>query len=392
MLDVFAVGLMVFLSSAALVMVAWFLGRRYWEEGCQQMVASLLLYGLAFACMVWFSAIGYPEWFSGAYVLYAGGISCSIWALYRFHHAKAPTLLLLAIPVLAAFIFEVFIENMKLRIQVLAIFFLFCYFWMLYILLCRKNRPIPQGCNVLLAGIALLAGAMLLRAIFTSASIAASFQAHAINKLIYSYAILFVALHLTSIGFWLMCSHRADANLQRMVYEDGLTGLANRGTLLQIMERVLKQSLHQHHAISLLMIDIDHFKQINHVFGQQAGDQVLIAVGNVLQESIRPQDLVGRYGGEEFIVVCPDTQPRDAKELAEQLCASIRDSVEARSGFTSWPVTVSIGLCTCTQVHASRNVESLLRKVDQALDEAKEAGRNRTCHYIDHPPVAVYSA
>lgn len=385
MFDVVAVGLMICLSSAALVTVSWFLGRRYWEEGCQQMVCSLLLYGLAFACMMWLSVIGYPEWFSGAYVLYAGGISCSIWALYRFQQAKAPTLLLLSLPVLTAFIFEIFIEDLKLRIQVLATFFLFCYFWMLYVLLQQKNRPVRPGAKVMLTGIALLICAMLLRVAFTSTSMTASFQAHAISSLIYSYAILFFALHLTSTGFWLMCSHRADMNAQRMAYEDGLTGLANRGTLLQLMERMLKQSHHHHESISLLMIDIDHFKQINNVFGQQAGDQVLIAVGNVLQESVRPQDLLGRYGGEEFIVVCPDTQPQDAQELAEQLCATIRDSVQARSEFKSWPVTVSIGLCTCTQVHASRNVESLLRKVDLALGEAKVAGRNRTCHYIDHP-------
>lgn len=349
------------------------------------MVFSLLLYGLAFACMMWLSVIGYPEWFSGAYVLYAGGISCSIWALYRFQQAKAPTLLLLSLPVLTAFIFEIFIEDLKLRIQVLATFFLFCYFWMLYVLLQQKHRPVRPGAKVMLTGIALLICAMLLRVAFTSTSMTASFQAHAISSLIYSYAILFFALHLTSTGFWLMCSHRADMNVQRMAYEDGLTGLANRGTLLQLMERMLKQSHHHHESISLLMIDIDHFKQINNVFGQQAGDQVLIAVGNVLQESVRPQDLLGRYGGEEFIVVCPDTQPQDAQELAEQLCATIRDSVQARSEFKSWPVTVSIGLCTCTQVHASRNVESLLRKVDLALGEAKVAGRNRTCHYIDHP-------
>lgn len=366
--------------------VAWFLGGRHWEDGCQQMVFSLLLYGLAFACMVWLSATGYPEWFSGAYVLYAGGISCSIWALYRFHKAKAPTLMLLGLPVLTAFLFEVFIESLTLRTQIISALFLFSYCWMLYAMVQRQNRPISPGSWMMLLGVALLACAMLLRVLFISISIAVSSQAHAVNTLICSYAILFVALHLTSIGFWVMCRDRAELCMQRMAYEDGLTGLANRGTILQMMERALRQSHCYNNAISLLMIDLDHFKQINNVFGQQAGDQVLIDVGNVLQESIRPQDLLGRYGGEEFIVVCPDTQEQDARQLAEHLCAVIRNSVQARSAFKSWPVTVSIGLCTCTQVPASKTVESLLYKVDLALGQAKEAGRNRACHYVDQPP------
>lgn len=381
--DVFAIGFMIFLSSGTLVGVAWFLGRRYWENGCQQMVTSLLLYSLAFSCMVWLSSIRYPEWFSGAYVLYASAISCSIWALYRFHEEKVPTLPLFSLPVVTAFFFEVFIDQLVIRIQIISGLFLACYMWMFYITLRRSNRSIAAGTWLMLTGITLFACAMLLRIAFTSISIAASFQTNSVNTLISSYAVLFVALHLTSIGFWLMCQDRADILMQRMAYEDGLTGLANRSTVMQMMERALKQSSHHNKAFSLLMIDIDHFKQINNIFGQQAGDEVLIAVGHVLQLGIRPQDLLGRYGGKEFIVVCPDTQQHDAKQLAERLCSTIRDSVLARSEFKSWPVTVSIGLCTCTQVRASKSVESLLRKVMLALGQAKVAGRNRTFHYIE---------
>jgi diguanylate cyclase (GGDEF)-like protein len=122
-------------------------------------------------------------------------------------------------------------------------------------------------------------------------------------------------------------------------------------------------------VVAVAMVDIDYFKRVNDEFGHAAGDAVLTAVGSALMGHLRAGDLVCRFGGEEFLVILPDTPPKGAAHVSERL----RASVAALTGLPK-PVTVSIGLAAC---HQDETAEVLIGRADAALYRAKEQGRDR---------------
>jgi two-component system, cell cycle response regulator len=156
---------------------------------------------------------------------------------------------------------------------------------------------------------------------------------------------------------------------------DPLTGLYNRRYLMEFLEIEVTRAERTIENLSLLMLDIDHFKKVNDIYGHQSGDAVLKAVADVAKGNLRNYDIAARYGGEEFVVVLPNTPLSEASLVAERL----RESVQALSfpapldGLTT---TVSIGVATfpSTQVDS---IETLLEKADDALYRAKHAGRNK---------------
>ncbi|MBW8463216.1 GGDEF domain-containing protein, partial [Acidovorax sp.] len=138
----------------------------------------------------------------------------------------------------------------------------------------------------------------------------------------------------------------------------------------------------------LMMVDIDHFKRVNDRYGHPAGDQVLCSVVDVLRGRVRAQDLVGRYGGEEFMVVLPDTALLGAEQLARELCRAVAESrcrigsteggsdTRSEPGGTSIAVTVSIGVFG-GRLESGDSWDMLIAAADRALYQAKENGRNR---------------
>ena len=162
----------------------------------------------------------------------------------------------------------------------------------------------------------------------------------------------------------------ANAALARLAATDGLTGLLNQRALHErLAEEFARASCHQQ-PLSVLMLDLDHFKIINDTRGHEAGDDALRAMADVLRGAARESDVVGRCGGEEFIVVLPQTDAGSARPVAER----IRAAVEAADGPLN-AVTVSIGVCALCPDHADFAV--LLRCVDAALYRSKAAGRNQ---------------
>jgi diguanylate cyclase (GGDEF)-like protein len=155
---------------------------------------------------------------------------------------------------------------------------------------------------------------------------------------------------------------RRAVELEEVSRTDHLTSLPNRRHVEEHLRSVLASSLRHHHAAAVLVIDVDHFKQINDQRGHAAGDQVLVQVASTLAAAVRSEDILGRWGGEEFIVVAPHTAHRAAGVLAERLRAAVEDAT---------PVTVSIG-GACTPEAAVR----VLEVADRNLYAAKTAGRN----------------
>jgi diguanylate cyclase (GGDEF)-like protein len=164
-------------------------------------------------------------------------------------------------------------------------------------------------------------------------------------------------------------SSRLLAELERRAARDPLTGLANRRALDDSLDRELSRARREGASLSLVLLDVDHFKAVNDEHGHQVGDQVLSIVARTLAETVRDMDLVARYGGEEFVVLLPGTALADAVGTAERLRAAVAGQPAPA------PVTVSAGVATFPD-QAPSGAE-LLVLADCALYEAKRAGRDR---------------
>ncbi len=145
---------------------------------------------------------------------------------------------------------------------------------------------------------------------------------------------------------------------------DPLTGLANRRSLNIQAEKLHESAKRYNRPLSAIMLDIDHFKMYNDTYGHLEGDKVLIRVAAILSRLVRNADYAFRYGGEEFLILLPETGAADAYTLAERL----RDAVE-----TGTEVTISLGLCS----FPCPSIEDLIKKADSALYQAKQTGRNK---------------
>ncbi|WP_248748835.1 sensor domain-containing diguanylate cyclase [Pseudomonas sp. MWU15-20650] len=169
--------------------------------------------------------------------------------------------------------------------------------------------------------------------------------------------------------------YRAEQVLSELAATDALTGLANRRTLDQRLRLEWDRAQRSSEPLTLLMIDVDHFKAFNDNHGHPAGDEALRTVAQVIGGNVRrPADLAARYGGEEFAVVLPHTDVKGAWVIAEHIRSSVEHlpRVEGAQG----PITVSIGMSTWDK-HSRLSLETLQLRADQALYEAKHSGRNR---------------
>ncbi len=173
--------------------------------------------------------------------------------------------------------------------------------------------------------------------------------------------------------------HRLNEELLRLSYTDPLTGLSNRRHLFETLAREWKQAIAASGPLSLLMMDLDHFKAFNDHHGHQAGDARLQQVANILQSQLPPHGLAARYGGEEFCVLLPGSSTAQAMALAESIRGEIAALSMTRDGAsTSTPTnttTASIGVATVLPTDTHR-LDDLIANADKALYAAKDAGRN----------------
>lgn len=166
-----------------------------------------------------------------------------------------------------------------------------------------------------------------------------------------------------------------QGELERLNQYDGLTGLLNRQNFVQLTEQELARARRQGSDTTLLILDLDFFKRVNDTYGHPGGDAVLRHVAHLVDTSVRGTDLVGRLGGEEFMVLLPGTSQEAGRTLADKLCRHIESSPLTWQGETI-VVTVSIGLTSTTAAQAL-DFEPLYHGADAALYQAKEQGRNR---------------
>lgn len=161
--------------------------------------------------------------------------------------------------------------------------------------------------------------------------------------------------------------------IYRMTIRDGLTRIANKRYFQEFLDREFSRCVRYGRGLVLLMLDIDHFKQVNDQYGHLTGDYVLRELANVIQNRMRREELFARYGGEEFAVVLPECSPGQAVEFATILRDMIANHTFEFEG-NAVPITVSIGIASLDP--SMKLPEDLVRKADEKLYEAKNRGRN----------------
>lgn len=168
----------------------------------------------------------------------------------------------------------------------------------------------------------------------------------------------------------------ALASVERLARVDALTNVLNRRSLLEVIHQELNRSRRYVLPFSLLMLDLDRFKQVNDTYGHAAGDRALCATVERIQQIIRTVDSIGRYGGEEFVVVLPQTPLKKAVDAAERIRFAIaKKPICTDTG--SFSLTASLGITTYSP--QDKEVDELLKRADKALYQAKTNGRNTCC-------------
>jgi len=172
----------------------------------------------------------------------------------------------------------------------------------------------------------------------------------------------------------LITSNKLQVESEHAAITDGLTGLHNRRWLSDSFKRQMHRCELSNLPCTVIMLDIDHFKDVNDKFGHIAGDRILCTMAQVLLNTMRPADLIARYGGEEFALCLPDTSTEDSSLIAERLRISISEAkTYIEEGKQLPTVTVSIGIAP---MHPGQTLDSLISNADSALYRAKAKGRN----------------
>lgn len=175
---------------------------------------------------------------------------------------------------------------------------------------------------------------------------------------------------------------RQNERLVELAAVDELTGTKNRRRFREDLDLLYAQAQRLGAPLSLIMLDLDHFKEYNDTFGHPAGDEILQRLGATLRSSLRSHDVVARYGGEEFVVLLPATDEREAMEVAERLRRSIASG--------AWPrrqVTASLGVGTIGP--RTSGASALVEQADRAMYQSKQAGRNRVTHHRSCGPLEL---
>lgn len=173
--------------------------------------------------------------------------------------------------------------------------------------------------------------------------------------------------------FYLKIVSSAQRKLRQMAATDPLTGLFNRRHMIDLAERELARFQRSRHPIGLLLLDIDHFKIINDSHGHELGDKVLVDVANAIKAVLRSQDLIARWGGEEFLAVLPDTDLEQARASAERVRQALMQQRWCFDG-QSVAITISVGV---SEFQEDDGLKSAINRADRALYRCKDNGRNR---------------
>jgi diguanylate cyclase (GGDEF)-like protein/PAS domain S-box-containing protein len=195
---------------------------------------------------------------------------------------------------------------------------------------------------------------------------------------------------MTPSAVWLVINiteqKRLEERLKRLSQTDDLTGVFNRRHFMEVLQKEFEIARRRHRSLSLLSIDIDHFKDINDRFGHSQGDLALQHLIKTIRGHLRAEDVLARVGGEEFVILCPMTDRQQARDLAERIRQIVADTwLDTACG----PIRLTISLGVATLREEESNADSLLLRVDKALYRAKHDGRNQVICAWDLPALSA---
>jgi diguanylate cyclase (GGDEF)-like protein len=320
-----------------------------------------------------------PDFFS---VVVANGLLSTAFALilaavYEFQQRRLPRWKYLVPVILTLLMATILQEHIRSRFVWDGLIYGFQIALIGRALISDTDTRSGQAWRLLFGGIVILLLVLLLRAGFALSGHGDFAQPQNTLTLQPIQLIAFIAAMSTallgSFGFLLLVKERTDRDIMHLAMTDSLTQIPNRRALTEYAERSLARRTGL--PMALLMIDADHFKQINDTHGHQIGDEVLCKLASLLSARLRGHDLMGRFGGEEFMVIAPETGTEGALSLAESL-RKIIDSTPFTTAKGVIPLSVSIGISNCAAT-AKRELKDMLAEADAALYDAKQAGRNK---------------
>lgn len=302
-------------------------------------------------------------------------------AIYEFQRRQAPRWKYLVPVALTLVMAAILVDDIRGRFIWGSLIYGFQMALIAHALLSDQETRAGRAWRLLFGGIAMIVLVLGLRAAVALSGYSefAQPQNTAVPHLV--QVISFVAVMATallgSIGFVLMVKERTDREIMHLAMTDSLTQVPNRHALMEHAGHALARRSGS--PLALLMIDVDHFKLVNDSHGHPAGDEVLRKVASLLAGRLRGHDLLGRYGGEEFCVIAPDTDTVGALTLAESLRETIA-STPVATEYGELSITVSIGISHCP-ANVTRELKEVLAEADASLYTAKQTGRNKVVCY-----------
>jgi diguanylate cyclase (GGDEF)-like protein len=313
-----------------------------------------------------------------ANVLKAGAHALVLAAICEFQRRSAPRWQYFAPVALALVVAAVLVDDMRSRFVWVGLIYAFQMMLVARALLSDPETRAGRAWRLLFAGTALIVLVLVLRA-FVALSDQGELLVQSQNTgtlhwvQIVSFITIMGTTLLGSIGFVLMVKERTDREVLHLAMTDSLTQVPNRRALMDHAERALAKRGGR--PMALLMLDVDHFKRINDTHGHPEGDEVLRKIADRLSERLRRHDVLGRYGGEEFCVIAPDTDTEGALALAESL-REVVASTPLLTGRGELNVSISVGVSCCAS-GGERELKEVLAEADAALYVVKQSGRNR---------------
>lgn len=297
-------------------------------------------------------------------------------AISRFQSSTLSRWPLLLPILLSPLLAQLLLEQHVLRLTALSACLVFQTLTMLWMLRPSVHQTPGRGSALLRTG---LAGLCLVLTLHASLGLLGYFdglaQLRGKSLIGWSFLLVFLALELATFGFVFMTRDRLNLLTRQLAVTDALTGVANRRSLILALTRDMARAQRLREPYALLMLDIDHFKSVNDTHGHQAGDAVLRHMVAVVRERLRAQDTLGRYGGEEFLVLLPHTDSAGAHTLAETLRHSVAHTPCLWEGRVL-PITISVGVWGGMLQRQTR-WDTLVDAADRAMYLAKNHGRNR---------------
>jgi diguanylate cyclase (GGDEF)-like protein len=350
-------------------------GLGYWSAGCMAAVFASLLFGLRGLAPELFTIV-IPN------TLLVGGFMLIYVGILDYYEQRANLALLGAILIGVALLSAWFtFAQPDYRLRVLMVTAIDS------IILLMSGRRIlmqrPRNISAAFTGIAFLATALISATRFVATLTNVDVSSHLLDtsplQKLYIASFAFSILILT-VGLMMMANDRLRATLEYIAAHDALSGAFSRGTFLDLLAKELARSQRHRRPLALMMLDLDDFKAINDAHGHLMGDRVIVDFATRASALLRQDDFLGRYGGEEFVALLPETTLEEACAIANRICNCI--ATAEGSGLPAY--TVSIGVAAAHD--GNMLTESLLSLADRELYLAKRNGRNRVEPCLQSPP------